>query len=250
LRGLDARHSDQADDLTEFQIALLASTVFVAAVTQGTTSMGFALISAPVVALIDPGLLPVWLLIMMVPLNVYVVLRERFAIDYYATQWISLGRIAGTFGGVWILVAIPLSWLSTLIGVAIILASLASFLIPVFNPGKKALMAAGVITGVVETATGIGGPPLAIVCQHMPVAALRATAALCFLIGQIVSLAVLALSGHTSSHQFMAALGMMPALLAGMWVSHLIHHRVNAKVLRKAVLIFALISGAIILLRA
>jgi hypothetical protein len=35
-----------------------------------------------------------------------------------------------------------------------------------------------------------------------------------------------------------------------MWVSHLIHHRVNAKVLRKAVLIFALISGAIILLRA
>ncbi|TAL81527.1 MAG: sulfite exporter TauE/SafE family protein [Candidimonas sp.] len=236
--------------MTEFQIALVALTVFVAAVTQGTTSMGFALISAPVIALIDPSLLPVWLLIMMVPLNVYVVLRERFAIDYYATKWISLGRIAGTFGGVWILVAIPLSWLSTLIGIAIILASLASFLIPVFNPGKKALTVAGLITGVAETATGIGGPPLAIACQHMPVATLRATAALCFLIGQIVSLVVLALSGRTNAHQFMAALLMMPALLAGMWVSHLIHHRINARVLRRAVLFFALVSGAIILWRA
>ena len=236
--------------MSELQIALVALTVFVAAVTQGTTSMGFALLSAPVIALIDASLLPVWLLIMMVPLNIYVVLRERYAIDYYATKWISLGRIAGTFGGVWILVAIPLSWLSTLIGIAIILASLASFLVPVFNPGKKALTVAGVITGVVETATGIGGPPLAIVCQHMPVPTLRATAALCLLIGQIVSLAALALSGHTSSHQFMWALAMMPALLAGMWVSHLIHHRVNASALRKAVLIFALISGVIILLRA
>jgi uncharacterized membrane protein YfcA len=236
--------------LTEFQIALVALTVFVAALTQGTTSMGFALISAPVIAFVEPGLLPVWLLIMMVPLNIYVVLRERHAIDYHATQWISLGRILGTFGGVWILVAIPLTWLSTLIGIAIVLASLASFLIPAFNPGKKALAIAGAITGVAETATGIGGPPLAIVCQHMPVATLRATVALCFLIGQIVSLAVLALSGRTSPHQFMSALVMMPALLAGMWVSHLIHHRVNAKILRKAVLIFALISGAIILLRA
>lgn len=229
---------------------MVAVTVFVASITQGSTSMGFALISAPIIAMVDPSLLPAWLLIMMVPLNVYIVLRERHAINYHATRWISVGRIVGTFGGVWILVAIPASWLSTLIGSAIILASVASFLIPVFNPSRNALSIAGIVTGIAETATGIGGPPLAIVCQHMQVATMRATSALCFLIGQIVSLAVLALNGHTTVHQLNSALIMMPALLTGMWVSHLLHHRINSKNLRKAVLIFALISGTIILLRA
>ncbi|MFD4698895.1 hypothetical protein [Streptomyces niveus] len=40
-------------------IALLAAVVTLAAFVQGTSGLGFALIVAPVVGLVDPGLLPV-----------------------------------------------------------------------------------------------------------------------------------------------------------------------------------------------
>ena len=40
-----------------------------------------------------------------------------------------------------------------------------------------AFLAAGLITGITETATGIGGPPLALTLQHRPVSEMRATIA-------------------------------------------------------------------------
>jgi hypothetical protein len=46
-------------------------------------------------------------------------------------------------------------------------------------------------TGVTEAATGIGGPPLALVYQHQPMAVMRFTAALCFLVGEAVLLMLL-----------------------------------------------------------
>ena len=164
----------------------LALAVAGGAFIQGSTGMGFALIVAPVLGILQPSLLPVGLLVLMLPLNAAVAWRERAAIDLMGTKWITLGRILGTFGGLWVLIVLPLNYLNILIGVSTIAASVATWLAPVFSPGKRAFVSTGVITGITETATGIGGPPLALVYQHMPVATLRASVALCFLIGEVV----------------------------------------------------------------
>lgn len=87
--------------------AIIAATVVVAAFVQGTTGLGFALIVAPVIGLLKPELLPVCLLILMLPLNAYVAWRERAALDRSGFGWIMVGRVAGTFGGLWILRAVP-----------------------------------------------------------------------------------------------------------------------------------------------
>ena len=52
--------------------ALIGLAVLVAAFVQGSTGLGFALISGPVIGMIQPRLLPVFLLIQMIPLNGYV----------------------------------------------------------------------------------------------------------------------------------------------------------------------------------
>jgi uncharacterized membrane protein YfcA len=99
-------------------IAVAALVVAIAAFVQGSTGLGFALIVAPVVGIFEPALLPVLLLVLMIPLNLYVAWRERTSVDRGGAGWITVGRFAGTPGGLWVLVAVPVSKLSLLIGVS------------------------------------------------------------------------------------------------------------------------------------
>ncbi|MRV72033.1 TSUP family transporter [Duganella sp. FT92W] len=229
-------------------LALVALSVLVAAFMQSTTGMGFALIVVPVFGILQPSLLPGGLLLMMLPLNAYVAWRERKAIDFSGVKWITAGRAAGTFGGLWVLVAVPLTYLNWLIGGSTIAAALATLVAPAFAPDRRAFVATGLFTGVTETATGIGGPPLAMVYQHSPVATLRASVALSFLIGEVISLLVLAVNGRITTDNLGALLWLMPALVVGTLASHTVHTRVNTRFLRMAVLVFAIGSGVFILI--
>jgi len=231
-------------------LAVIAPIVMIAAFVQGTIGVGFALILAPMLAFVAPDLLPVCLLVLMIPLNVYVAWRERAALDLPGAGWITAGRFLGTFGGLWVLAALTASHLGIVIGIATIVLAVVTLIAPAFTPNRRALLGAGVITGVTETATGIGGPPLALVYQHQPAATLRSTIAFCFLAGQLISLAVLAVAGRVAAVQMEAALLLLPALAIGALVSRLAHHRVGGKVLRTCVLMFSIASGAVLVVRA
>jgi uncharacterized membrane protein YfcA len=230
-------------------MAVTALVVAVAALVQGSTGLGFALIVAPVVGIFEPALLPVLLLVLMIPLNVYVAWRERTSVDRGGAGWITVGRFAGTLGGLWVLAVVPVSKLSVLIGISTLVAALAALIAPSFRPGRLTFVAAGVFTGITETSTGIGGPPLALVYQHRPAPVLRSTVALCFLVGEVFSLALLAANGRVHESQLHAALLLIPALALGGLASRWVHQRVDGPVMRVVVLTFALVSGAVLLLR-
>jgi len=210
--------------------------------------MGFALIVVPVLALVHPEAIPGALLFLMLPLNAYVAWRERGAIDRSGAGWITVGRFAGTFAGLGILLVLSTYWLNQFVGISTLLAVLASVLAPSFTPGKKAFIATGLVTGITETATGIGGPPLALVYQHAPVATLRSTVALCFLVGEVISLAVLGISGALQWSHLSYAVLCLPALLLGMGLSSLVHHKLDQRRLRIGVLVFATVSGLAVML--
>jgi uncharacterized membrane protein YfcA len=228
---------------------LIALAVACGALIQGTTGMGFALIVAPVMGLLAPESLPVSLLILMLPLNAAIAWREREAIDLRGSSWITVGRFVGTFGGVWILFWLPLSQLNVLIGLSTIAACLATWMAPSFVPGRRALISTGLITGITETATGVGGPPLALVYQHSPVATLRGSVALCFLVGEVISLVVLALGGHLHAAQVSPVLSLCLPLALGVLASHWARRFINEARLRRFVLIFAFVSGSLLLLQ-
>ncbi|CAB3778288.1 hypothetical protein LMG28688_00560 [Paraburkholderia caffeinitolerans] len=226
---------------------ILATTVTIAAFIQGAVGVGFALICAPVIGLIDPGLLPVSLLILMLPLNVYLAWRERPALDSHGTLWITVGRTVGAVGGVLIISRISAHDLNLFIGASTIAAAVATLCAPTFAPGRNALITAGAVTGITETATGIGGPALAMVFQHYRAPALRSTIALCFAIGEAVSLVMLSFTGQISSDRFVSALLLVPPVIVGAFISQHVHQRLNGKVLRISVMAFAIVSGAAIL---
>ncbi|MFB6679392.1 TSUP family transporter [Streptomyces sp. NPDC057684] len=231
-------------------LAVLAVTVAIAAFVQGSSGLGFALIVAPVAGILDPGLVPVFVLASMIPLNLYVAWRERSSLDLRGAGWITGARLAATPAGLAVLWLIPERGLGLFVGGATVLAAVASLTVPAFTPGRAAYVGAGAVTGLTETATGVGGPPLALVYQHRPPAELRSTVAACFLIGEVASLALLFATGKAEVAELGEAVALLPAIAAGAWLSRLVHHRLDARRMRLFVLVFALVSGLVLMLRA
>ncbi|WP_439617331.1 sulfite exporter TauE/SafE family protein [Shinella sp.] len=230
-------------------LAILAIVTFISAFIQGSLGIGFALIVAPVVGMLKPDLLPVTLLLLMLPLNLHVAVRERDHVDWSGAKWITVGRFAGTFAGLWLLVALSVDQLDLAVGIFTVVAAGAALVAPPFSPNKPSALGVGLFTGVTETATGIGGPPLALLYQHAKAPVLRATVALCFFVGEIMSLVVLAFSGRIGSEQLLAALYLTPPVLLGSAASRLAHHRIGGRGLRLGVLAFAIVSGLFLILR-
>ncbi|MGO3894040.1 sulfite exporter TauE/SafE family protein, partial [Brevibacterium aurantiacum] len=176
--------------------------------------------------------------------------RERSEIHWYGVKWISVGRFAGTFFGLWILVIVNLHQLALLIGWSTLVAAVIALLAPKFTPNKPVLAIVGLITGVTETSTGVGGPPYALAYQHSPGPELRSTVAVCFLVGEVISLIVLAISGQVHGPAMLFTAAMLPFLALGSFLSKYVHHRLDGPVLRYIVLGFAIISGTIVIVQA
>jgi uncharacterized protein len=231
-------------------LVVVSAMVIMAGFVQGSTGVGFALLVAPLLGMLAPEMLPVTVLVLMLPLNLYIAWRERAALDFRSGAWITAGRLAGTFAGLWVLVALSARHLNLLIGISTIAAAAATLAMPVFRPSRSVFVAAGLITGVTETATGIGGPPLALVYQHHPVAVMRSTIALCFLVGELLSLGFLWKADRVDAAQLVGAAQLLPALGVGALLSRLVHQRVNSRALRIFVMSFSIVSGLVLLVRA
>lgn len=227
----------------------LSLLVAAAAFVQGAVGIGFALIVAPVFGFVDATYLPVTLLILMLPLNALVAWRERHAIDRQGAGWITAGRFVGTFLGMAVLIALSVRQLEIAVGLLTVLAAGVALLSPPFDPSPPASVGVGLFTGVTETATGIGGPPLALLYQHAPGPILRSTVASCFLVGEVISLGILLIAGRIGQDQMLAALYLIPAVLVGTALSRVVHARVNGPGLRLAVLIFSIVSGAALIVK-
>lgn len=118
-------------------LVVLAVTVAVAAFVQGSSGLGFALIVAPVAGMLDPGLLPVFVLAAMIPLNLYVAWRERASIDLRGAGWITGARLAATPAGLALLWLIPDRSIGLFVGIATVLAAVVSLVAPAFTPAGR-----------------------------------------------------------------------------------------------------------------
>ena len=228
-------------------IWVLVPTLAIAALVQGASGFGFALVVAPVVGFVDPTLLPAVLLLWLLPLNSYLVLRERHSIDAAGARWILLARLVSTPAGLAMLVMVPDRHAGALVGGMTICVVLVTFIVPPFDPGRSAYLGAGLMSGISETATGVGGPPLALVYQHRPAAEVRSTVALCSFVGELASLGLLLLYGRVSMRDLVTAAVLLPAAVVGASLSGRIRHRLNGPRLRVLVLVFAVVSSLVLI---
>ena len=133
---------------------------------QASIGFGMGMLAAPIVAIVDPGLIPGTLIMLATMVTLLVVLQEHQHIDLAGTGWALAGRVPGTIAGALLLMALPEKALALMLA-GVVLAGVVLTTVgwmPV--PHRRNLVLAGATSGVLGTATSIGGPPMALVWQN------------------------------------------------------------------------------------
>ncbi|OKI92924.1 permease [Streptomyces sp. CB02058] len=228
------------------EFALLCVTVGIGALLQVSIGFGLGMIAAPVFALVDPELAPVAVLLLAGGVTASVLVRERGRADLRGCGWALAGRIPGVLAGTLLVVALPSRYLALLIA-AVVLAgvavSMAGF---VPRQRRSAVVLAGMASGVMGTATSIGGPPMAMVWQRLRGPELRATMSAFFLVGSLMSLAALTAAGTVGAHALWGALLLTPAAVAGVLLSRPFTRRLDVRRTRTVATVLAVAGAAVL----
>jgi uncharacterized protein len=212
--------------------SIIAGAVMLASALQASIGFGIGLLAAPIVALIEPGLIPGTLIMVAAFLTLMVVIRERQDIDLHGTGWALVGRVPGTVAGALLLAMLPHQALAILLaGVVLVGVVVTSFgWVPAAR--RRNVVLAGAASGVLGTATAIGGPPMALVWQRNTGARLRGTMGGFFLVGSLMSIAALAATGAIGGQTLWGFVVLVPAAVAGYLLSRPMNKVLDQKRLR------------------
>lgn len=207
--------------------AIIAVAILIASCLQASIGFGMGMLAAPVVAIVDPSLLPGTLIMLAAFVTLAVTVREREDIDMSGTGWALVGRVPGTIAGGLLLMVIPERALAFLIASVVLVgvAVTSTGWVPV--PRRRNLVIAGATSGVLGTATSIGGPPMALVWQRSTGARLRGTMSGFFLVGSVMSIGVLAATGAVHADTFRMCALLLPAIVGGYVLSRFVNRWLN-----------------------
>jgi hypothetical protein len=237
-------------DLGATTLVIIAIALMVGTVVQSVVGIGLALVSAPVITLLAPELMPGSMILLATMLPVVTLAREREDIDWRGLGWSLPARVAGTVAGVWIVASFDARQLGIGIGVVVLVAVLLTARTVVVPITRTSLSVAGAVSGITGTASSIGGPPFALLYQHRPARQIRTTMAVYFLVGAAMSVAGLAVTGEITREELVLAAWMLPALLVGFVVSGPLRRRLDPDVVRPAVLLVSGTSAVVLVVRS
>lgn len=235
------------DGLTGGELALAFVIVVLATAVQGTVGFGFALVAAPVLAIIDSRFAPGPIVFAGFAVALVYAFVERAALDLRAVRWVLIGRIPGTVLGGMAVAALSRQTIVIGIGVFVLVAVALSAAGAHIDPTPPRLFAAGTVSGVMGTTASIGGPPVALVYQRSPGPQLRATLASYFVVGAAMSLVGLALAGEFGAREARWGLALAPGVIAGAILSRRTAPFVDRSFLRPTVLAVAAVSAVALL---
>jgi uncharacterized membrane protein YfcA len=231
-------------------VLVLAVVVAVGALVQSVVGLGLGLLGAPVVALLEPSLTPTLMLWMAVPLSVFVLAAEWSHVNWWATAWALSARVPGTALGVWLVAAFSDRALGLAVAVMVLLAVVLAYRVVEvrFTPGR--LFLAGFAAGTSGTATSIGGPPMAIMFAHRPAQETRASLAVFFLGGTLLSLALFAATDQMPAASLWLMLLFLPLVVGGFLVGKAVRGRIPSDAFRRVVLAVCATSAVVLMARS
>jgi uncharacterized membrane protein YfcA len=222
--------------------------VYVGATVQASVGIGLGMIASPVLALADPAFIPVTIVIAVIPLTVSMALTERAHVDQRGFVLAVIGRVPGVVLGAILVAAVGDRVLALLVAcsvLAAVIASVAGWHVRTTGP---TIISAGLASGFTGTATGVGGPPMAIVYQHGDPATMRSTISAFFAVGAAMSVTALWVAGQIGSHQLQLTLLILPAVILGALTGRLVKGRLHPAVVRPAVLGLCSLAAVALLL--
>lgn len=236
--------------LEPLALLLAAGACALGALVQGSVGFGFALVAAPLLALIEPRLVPGALTVASAGLGVISIYRTRRGpTDWPGVRWAGAGLVPGTVGAGFLLAGMSRSTVTITVGVLVLLAvalSLAGLEIH-RTPGN--LLLVGAISGFMGTAATVGGPPIAMAYQREPGAVIRATLARYFLLGTVLAVFALVPAGRLGWEHALAGLALIPGVVVGFLLSRRLAGKLDGGWTRPAILWLSAVSSVAVLAR-
>ena len=231
----------------EFALAFAVS--FVAAALHSTVGFGFSLVSVPVLSLLNPLFAPVPQLLIVWPLTLAIVYRERHAVELRSTLWILLGRVPGAVIGILLLKVLSASALDVLMSFMVIAGVALVVSRGRFRRTPLREVGAGIASGTMAMVSAIGGPPIALLYRNDDGPTVRANLGLVFAVGLTLTIGVRATAGEVSIDEALIGVALMPAAWLGLGASGRLIPRVDGPLLRDAIVIVAGGAALLLLLR-
>lgn len=224
--------------------------VALAAYVQASVGFAYALLTAPLLQLVAPDLVPGPVLFSSLALSGLTAWREREWLDRRGVSLALIGRVPGA-----LLAGLALGLFATrtydvVFGSMIIVATFVSFWGGGVQPTPVALVGAGFASGFMGTLTAVGGPPMALVYQNASGPTLRSTLSAYFAVGSTISIGVLAAAGRFGLNELLLGLAMLPPLAVGFYASRFTRGRLEGPRLRPILLSIAALSSLAVVVRA
>ncbi|TNF39067.1 MAG: sulfite exporter TauE/SafE family protein [Bacteroidetes bacterium] len=240
--------------ITAGNIIALSIIIFIASVVRGFTGFGLALVAVPLLQFIMPVTdTAVFIAIINLTFSLLYYRRSRTVIKGQPlgrmALWTGIGVAAGTMVLKFVNPAyIQLVWGLLIIFIVIALAGGVSFSI---RSDASAMTMSGLFGGLLAGATGITGPPVAVIlsARKTPKEKFNAIISVFILFAVSYALVFYLISGLIAWETALLALCSVPALLAGLRTGDVLVARISQKTFTSVIYIVLLIMGIITLFK-
>ena len=231
-------------------LAFALSCIFAAAVVRGYAGFGFSLLSITALSiLLEPRQIIPTIFVLEVCASIHLLAITWRHVHWQALGWLVAGSLVGTPFGVYALARAPAAPLTAaLASVVLIIAILLSRGFALKSmPGPLGTAGTGLVSGVLNGALGVGGPPVVIFFFSTPTGAAtgRASMIAYFLFTDLLGLGWQWHDSLLNRQVLTRALLYAPALIAGVSVGNWMFARVDAARFRVWVLRLLMALAAI-----
>lgn len=226
-----------------------------AGVIRGLTGFGAALVIAPGLTLfMDPALAVPTNMVAICATNLPLVVGARREADYRTVGWFAAGCAVTLPLGVWLLATLPRETLQWAIGLTVIVAALllARPQVGIATLTRPLKLAAGLVSGVMNGAVGMGGPPviLALLAARVPAVTSRATLIVYFTVLNAISVTLMAVGGLIDTQVLLWAGIIVLPLALGQRVGELLFRRGWSNHFRPIAIALLVATGVVALIQA
>lgn len=223
-------------------------TVLIAALIQGMTGFGFALVAVPLLSsfLLPKEVVPIIITYCLV-LNFMMLFKQRKFIKIAPIKGIIIFGIIGIPIGVYLLNVLTASQIKLFASVLIIFSSLMMIFGWEWKTHKDflATCVAGLISGILNGSTSMSGPPIVLFLANKKVGkeSFRSYLPTYGLITNFLTLIVLFFNHNFNKEVLIHMLSLCPALIIGLFTGIVLVKRINEAVFRKLSLYLILGTG-------
>lgn len=232
-------------------VAFVIAVVLIASTAQTVAGFGFALIAVPFLVIVLDVKDAVVLVGILGLLNSTLVARAVWRhVRVRSVGTMLLGSFVGMPVGLLVLLFAPEDALRLAVGVASIAMAAAITLGSRFGGGggggdRPGELFAGAVSGLLNTSTGMNGPPIVLYLQERgyPPDEFRGALSAFFIVSGVVSFAAFAATGVVSGAALALGAAGVPAVFAGNWAGHRLLGRLSHETFRRLVLALLIVTA-------